>query len=51
VSLDEALESGDAAQMAKLLKRIEKLCDQPMNPGTPWWIFRDAVRDILKDGE
>jgi hypothetical protein len=48
VDLAEMLESGDAAQMAKLLKRIEKLCDQSMNPGTPWWVFRDAVRAILK---
>jgi len=51
VNLEEVLELGDATQMAKLLKRIETLCEQPMNPGTPWWIFRDAVRAILKDGE
>lgn len=29
------------------LDAIELLCDQPMNDGTPWWVFRDAVREIL----
>jgi len=47
VTLAEMLESGDAAQMAKLLKRIERLCDKGMTPGTPWWVFRDAVHEIL----
>lgn len=37
-----------ANAMADALGRIENLCNVGMSAGTPWWVFRDAVREILK---
>lgn len=33
--------------LADGLGAIEQLCDKGMASGTPWWVFRDAVREIL----
>lgn len=34
--------------LANVIVELTALCDKPMNDGTPWWVFRDAVRDILE---
>jgi hypothetical protein len=43
-----ARHDGNGTAMADALNAIEQLCDKGMASGTPWWVFRDAVRAILE---
>jgi hypothetical protein len=52
--LAHALEIGESVDLdgvvavTTAIERLTALCDKGMNPGTPWWVFRDAVRAILE---
>lgn len=52
--LAHAMEMGETIDLDAVLDVVTgvdlltALCDKGMNDGTPWWVFRDAVRDILE---
>lgn len=52
--LAHALEMGETVDLDAVdalvagVRLLTALCDKPMNDGTPWWVFRDAVRAILE---
>lgn len=46
MDLDKAADR-ERLELMRMFVQLDQLCDKQMNDGTPWWVFRDAVREIL----